>query len=145
MQQPSSDDVDESDVQVTRELLARHTCTAVFCGLEAGREPMLRIFPPQPAKQWARFDIEEYEEYEKPGKYGDEQQTSFAFVPVECEDAAVVATVAALQPADRVRVSWRHEYVTRSAWSARLQQRTSSAFPERPVVRLERLPAGDAS
>eukprot|EP00908_Phaeocystis_cordata_P017280 Transcript_28605.p1 GENE.Transcript_28605~~Transcript_28605.p1 ORF type:complete len:233 (+),score=58.42 Transcript_28605:80-778(+) len=49
---------DESDVQVSRELLSRHTCLASFAGLEPGREPMLRIFPPQPAKTWARFDVE---------------------------------------------------------------------------------------
>lgn len=64
-------------------------------------------------------------------------------MPAECEDAAVVSALGALQPGARVRLSWRHEYVTRSAWSAPLQQRTSSSFPERPVVLLEPLPASE--
>lgn len=130
---------DESDVQITRQVLSSHECIAVFQGLEPGREPMLRIFPPQPAKTWAAFGIESYEAYEKTGEYGDEQQTRYAFVPAECESAEIADRVSSLQPNDRVRISWRHEYVTRSAWSERLGQRTSSSFPERPVLSLEKI------
>ena len=130
---------DSHEETVSREVLSRHVCTATFTGLEPGMEPMLRIYPPQPAKEWAAFAIDAYEEYEKPGQYGDEQQTKFAFVPLECSNADAVATLSALQPGARVRIAWRHEYVTRSAWSERLRQRTSASFPERPVVLLERL------
>merc|ERR1719240_178466 len=107
-------------------------------------EPMLRIYPPLPAKMWASFDIESYESYEKSGEYGDEKQTSFAFVPAEETDAHVVKTVNALQHGDRVKIAWRHEYVTRSAWSKELEMRTSSSYPERPVVLLEKLPSSVA-
>ena len=124
---------------ISRELLARHVCTATFTGLEPGREPMLRIHPPQPAKTWAAFTIDTYEEYEKPGKYGDEQQGSFAFVPAECSNAEVLATFNTLQPQDRVRISWLHEYVTRSSWNAELGARTTSSYPERSVEILEKL------
>ena len=130
---------DESDVQVNRDVLSRHTCTASFLGLEPGMEPMLRVFPPRPAKTWATFDIEFYEEYEQVGQYGDEQQSRFAFEPAECQDAAVMAALGELKPGDRVFIQWRHEYVTRSSFSARMQQRTSASFPERPVVLLERV------
>merc|ERR1719231_906830 len=95
---------------------------------------MLRIYPPRPAKSWAAFSIDSYDSYEKHGKYGDEKQERFAFVPAELSDAALKATVDRLQPGDKVKLSWRHEYVTRSAWSQRIGQRTSSSFPERPVV-----------
>ena len=130
---------DESDVQVNRDVLSRHTCTASFKGLEPGMEPMLRIFPPRPAKTWATFDIDSYVEYEQVGQYGDEQQSRFAFEPAECQDAAVMAALGELKPGDRVLIKWQHEYVTRSSFSARMQQRTSASFPDRPVVMLERV------
>ena len=130
---------DESDVQVNRDVLSRHTCTASFKGLEPGMEPMLRVFPPRPAKTWATFDIDSYVEYEQVGQYGDEQQSRFAFEPAECQDAAVMAALGELKPGDRVLIKWQHEYVTRSSFSARMQQRTSASFPERPVVMLERV------
>jgi len=133
-------ETDESDVQFERELLSKHVCTASFSGLEPGREHMLRVFPPRTPKTWAAFAIESYEEYEKPGKYGDAQQQTFAFVPAECTDESVTSAVAVLQAGDRVRLAWRHEYVTRTAWSQRLGQRTSASYPERPVVILEQLP-----
>ena len=94
---------------------------------------MLRVYPPQPAKQWAAFAILSYEEYEKLGKYGDEKQDRFAFLPEEQSDA-VAAAVASLQVNDRVRLSWRHEIVTRTDPEGR-----SSSVPERPVATLEKL------
>jgi len=124
----------EAPSDEARELLSRHVCLASYVGLEAGREPMLRVYPPIPAKQWAVFAIDAYEEYAKPGKYGDEKQQRFAFVPEE-QNEAVVSTLRSLQPNDRVRIGWRHEYVTRSFGSG--EQRTSSSFPERPVDILE--------
>ena len=65
---------------------------------------MLRIYPPQPAKSWAVFSIDEYEVYEKPGKYGDEKQSRFAFVPAEQPDWAEM--VNSLQADDRVKIAW---------------------------------------
>lgn len=141
MHSESDTNHDESDVQVKRDLLSSHTCTATFSGIEQGRENMLRIYPPRPPKSWAAFDIDSYEAYEKTGEYGDEKQSRFAFVPAECSDTNITDTVNALPPNARVKISWRHEYVTRSSWSQRLGQRTSSSYPERPVVSLEQLPS----
>ena len=61
----------------SREVLSTHETRATFTGVEAGMEPMLRIFPPQPAKQWAVFAITEYISYSKPGQYGDEKTERF--------------------------------------------------------------------
>ena len=35
---------DESDVEITRDLLSSHACVATFAGLEPGRENMLRSY-----------------------------------------------------------------------------------------------------
>jgi len=43
----------------TADMLARHATLATFTGFEQGREPMLRVFPPRPAKSWATFQIDE--------------------------------------------------------------------------------------
>ena len=108
-------------------------------GVEAGREPMLRIYPPQPAKQWATFAIESYEEYEKPGKYGDEKTEKFAFVPDEQPDWAEL--VASLAAGDRVKIAWLHEYVTREEpGEGDNEGKTfTSKYPERIVTQLEKL------
>lgn len=119
-----------------RELLARHVVIATFTGIEPGREPMLRIFPPQPAKNWAAFKIDEYLEFEKPGKYGDDKTDKFAFLPDDA-DAAIAATLNTLQPGDRVKLSWHHDYVTRTEEGG-----GQSKSPERPVQLLERIEAG---
>ena len=118
----------------TRELLSQHLCTATFTGVEPGREPMLRIFPPQPPKQWATFTIEAYERHEKPGKYGDERQTSFAFVAEEQPEFAA-QVLATLSPGARVKIAWRHDYVTRRE----AEGGGSSSYPERVVELLEML------
>merc|ERR1712167_31605 len=123
----------------SRELLSKHVCVATFSGVEAGREPMLRIYPPQPAKQWATFAIESYEEYEKPGKYGDEKTEKFAFVPDEQPDWAEL--VASLAAGDRVKIAWLHEYVTREEpGEGDNEGKTfTSKYPERIVTQLEKL------
>ena len=58
----------------TRELLSKHETIAIYRGVELGNEHLLRVFPPRERKQWARFDIEAYVSFDKPGKYGDEKQ-----------------------------------------------------------------------
>merc|ERR1719215_1844946 len=127
--------VEEEEDQVVdekRDLLARHSTISVFMGLEAGRESMLRVFPPRPAKQWANFEVEEYLEYEKPGEYGDDKGTSFGFVPAELpSDSPILIALQGLQPGSRVRLDWLHEYVTRTTATG-----MSSSSPERPVQRL---------
>ena len=48
-----------AEVTYTADMLARHSTLATFTGFEQGREPMLRVFPPRPAKSWATFQIDE--------------------------------------------------------------------------------------
>merc|ERR1712139_698684 len=117
----------------SRELLSRHVTRATFAGIEPGREPMLRIYPPQPAKMWANFQIDEYFEHEKPGQYGDERTDRFAFVAEE-QSEAIAATLSTLQPGDAVRLAWNHDYVTRTDEGGGVAK-----FPERPVQQLERI------
>ena len=118
----------------SRNVLSTHETRAIFSAVEAGMEPMLRIFPPQPAKQWAVFAVTEYTSYSKPGQYGDEKTERFAFVAEE-QSEAVRTALAALTPGQTVLLSWEHQYVTRAETID--GQESSSSFPERIVTRLE--------
>ena len=70
----------------------------------------------------------EYESYEKPGQYGDAQQTVQRFTDL---DGAHAATVAKLSKGDKVRLEWDHNYVTRS------ENGGESKYPERVITALE--------
>merc|ERR1719379_2415733 len=111
-----------------RDLLSSHSTIAIYKGIEPGRENMLKIYPPQPAKDWAVFSIESYLPggYSKPGKYGDEKCTRFAFLP---DDASpeIQSTLKTLETGERVRLDWVHEYVT-----IRDEEGRSTSSPERP-------------
>lgn len=126
--------MEASGPSFSRDVLSSHETRATYTGVEAGMEPMLRIFPPQPAKQWAVFAITEYISYSKPGQYGDEQTERFAFVAEE-QSEAVSAALAALTPGQNVLLSWDHEYVTRAETID--GHETSSSYPERIVTKLE--------
>ena len=71
----------------------------------------------------------EYESYEKPGQYGDAQQTVQRFTDLE---GAHAATVAKLSKGDKVRLEWDHNYVTRSENGG-----GESKYPERVITALE--------
>ena len=103
-----------------------------YLGLKQGMEPMLRVYPPRPAKMWAEFEITKYIEYEKPGKYGDEQQKKYAFVPDD-ETPETQGLFAKLSEGDEVLLAWNHDYVTRTEAGG-----GQSKFPMRPVVMLEK-------
>ena len=70
----------------------------------------------------------EYESYEKPGQYGDAQQTVQRFTDLE---GAHAATVAKLSKGDKVRLEWDHNYVTRSENGG-----GESKYPERVITAL---------
>ena len=89
---------------------------------------MLRVFPPRPNKMWETFHIVAYEAYEKPGQYGDAQQTVQRFTDLEGDHAA---TVSKLNKGDKVRLEWDHNYVTRS------ENGGESKYPERVITLLE--------
>ena len=138
----------------SRQLLSRHKTTATYGGQEEGRESMLRVFPPRPNKMWETFHIVEdcaeinavasmawklhaieqmhtqveYEAYEKPGQYGDAQQTVQRFTDLEGDHAA---TVAKLNKGDKVKLEWDHNYVTRT------ENGGESKYPERVITLLE--------
>ena len=113
-----------------------------------------QVFPPRPNKMWETFHIVEdsvkinavasmawklhaieqmhtqveYESYEKPGQYGDAQQTVQRFTDLEGDHAA---TVSKLNKGDKVRLEWDHNYVTRS------ENGGESKYPERVITALE--------
>ena len=64
----------------------------------------------------------EYESYEKPGQYGDAQQTIQRFTDLE---GAHAATVAKLSKGDKVRLEWDHNYV-RGADFAKVRRQTAA-------------------
>lgn len=134
---------EEQGVETERNLLARHTVLAEFAGLEQGREPMLRIYPPQPAKIWAKFLVEEVQEYEKPGQYGEEQLPPRGEKAFErdSQPQAIQQLLAALVPGDRVRLGWNHDYVTHEFTSPDGRKSTSQ-FPEHTITTLERVSGG---
>ena len=141
----------------SRQMLSRHKTTATYEGQEEGRESMLKVFPPRPNKMWETFHIVEYraeinavasmawkrhaikqmhtqveyESYEKPGQYGDAQQTIQRFTDLE---GAHAATVAKLSKGDKVRLAWDHNYVTRT------ENGGESKYPERVITLLEPIP-----
>ena len=86
-------------------------------------------------ERWKHHAIEqmhtqvEYESYEKPGQYGDAQQTIQRFTDLE---GAHAATVAKLSKGDKVRLEWDHNYVTRSE-----ENGGESKYPERVITALE--------
>ena len=134
----------------SRQMLSRHKTTATYQGQEEGRESMLKVrqifmsrngrlapstrhafaqvFPPRPNKMWETFHIIAYESYEKPGQYGDAQQTVQRFTDLE---GAHAATIAKLSKGDKVRLEWDHNYVTRS------ENGGESKYPERVITMIE--------
>ena len=68
---------------------------------------------------------------EKPGQYGDAQQTVQRFTDLE---GAHAATVAKLKKGDKVRLAWDHNYVTRT------ENGGESKYPERVITLLETIP-----
>ena len=121
--------------EVERDTLSTHRTVAMFTGYVAGREPLMRILPPQPAKQWARFAVVRYESYSKPGQYGDAKGDEFQCVPTE-QPAWVGAAIAALAgPGTEVTLAWRHDFVKTQTTAADGRVFTSSS-PERTVTQL---------
>ena len=62
-----------------------------------------QVFPPRPNKMWETFHIVAYESYEKPGQYGDAQQTVQRFTDLEGAHAATVSKLLAPETIALVR------------------------------------------
>mmetsp|Transcript_33923 Transcript_33923/g.41816 ORF Transcript_33923/g.41816 Transcript_33923/m.41816 type:complete len:122 (+) Transcript_33923:263-628(+) len=119
--------------ETARELLSSHETEATFKGFQQGKEPLLKIYPPRPAKQWATFKIDKYINYEKPGKYGDAKAENFRCVAAE-QSEEVAETISQLEVGQKVKLSWNHDYVTRTS-----EQGMTSKSPQRVVILLERM------
>lgn len=118
-----------------RELLSLHETDAEFIGVV--KRPCMHRTALCPDRcdhggSVAEFKILAYRRYEKPGKYGDERAEKF-YVRVRNAkgepraEATLLRDIEALKAGDKVRLDWRHEYVTRDG----------SSFPERPVTALK--------
>jgi hypothetical protein len=125
-----------------RELLANHETLAVFDGVNY-RQCMGRtaLCPDKcgHSGEFATFAIKKYLKYEKPGQYGDPEQTSFLVQVSDYSkkpkgDPKILETVKGLKKGDFVLLSWHHDYVTREG----------ASFPERPIVKLEKIAADKA-
>lgn len=125
-----------------RELLAEQETVAEFLGVQYQECRGLTALCPDKcggSGNFARFRIIKYLIYKKPGEYGDPQVPEFVTqvddnlgklkLPVD-----QVKLIRVLQKGDYVRLSWRHDYVTKDGTSQ----------PERPMTRVEKLSKAEA-
>jgi len=122
--------------QEQRELLSSHDTVARFSGIKdhtcLGRTSLCPDRCGHSGKL-ATFEILEYLNYEKPGKYGDPKQEQFRILIEDNMGNRKVsdeihAAILALKEGDKVRLKWNHDYVTRDR----------SKSPERVITLLEK-------
>jgi hypothetical protein len=125
-----------------REMLSRHETVAQFEGIEF-RQCMFRtaLCPDRcgHSGNLATLRILKYLAYEKPGQYGDPQQTRYMFMVEDNRknlkvSKALKETVDGLKQGDYVRLNWQHDYVTKDG----------SKFPDRVVQKLEKITRDEA-
>eukprot|EP00928_Gymnodinium_smaydae_P026304 TRINITY_DN20703_c0_g2_i1.p1 TRINITY_DN20703_c0_g2~~TRINITY_DN20703_c0_g2_i1.p1 ORF type:complete len:389 (+),score=80.30 TRINITY_DN20703_c0_g2_i1:39-1205(+) len=123
--------------EVKRDTLAKHSVRATFVGLREGREGMLRVFPPRPAKTWAFFRIDEYIEHQQMGQYGKKLEVGkeFGFAIEDALSSEQKRTIfgqgGLLHPDDAVELAWNHDYVTTADAHG-----GEASMPERPLTKL---------
>jgi hypothetical protein len=130
---------DGAYVGMNVEILARHETVAEFLGRRPHRCRGLTSLCPDDCGESgtvAEFRIKRYLDYERLGEYGDPRTDQLVFMLEDNRGnpkapAAVRAVVQELEEGDRVLLSWNHIYVTVDGY----------AGPERPVTRLEPIPA----
>jgi hypothetical protein len=84
----------------------------------------------------ATFKILSYEVYEKPGREGDDKQSTF-YARLDSNEKSrtdyqtpeIVAKIKELKPGQKVKLFWEHIYVT--------DTETGSKWPERPIRSIE--------
>lgn len=119
----------------TFEVLSTFKTKAQFLGVE--HHPcrhMTTLCPDRcdHAKDLAKFQIIEWIEFEKKGKYGDEKSEIFYTdakpkQPVFQQPDEIPSLIAKLESGDTVFLDWEHIYI----------HDKSSNYPERPVKRIE--------
>ena len=125
-----------------RELLAEQETVAEFLGLQYQQcRGLTSLCPDQCSSSGnvAKSRIIKYLIYKKPGEYGDPQVPEFV---TQVDDnlgklklpGEQVKLLRALQKGDFVRLSWRHDYVTKDG----------SSSPERPLTRVHKLSKAEA-
>jgi len=130
-------DTDKKGDGTTRKILSTHVTIATFEGAQyrlcRGRTARC----PQNcghSGEFARFAINEYLKYEKPGKYGDPKKKQYLIQISDFHrkpkgDPKSLKAIKGLKEGDKVRLAWNHDYVTRKG----------SSFPERVVKELKKL------
>ena len=125
---------------VKTELLSSHETEAVFVGIDYRVCRGLTGRCPErcgSSGEYARFTIEKYLKYEKPGKYGDAKAKDRLihisdFHKKPTGDPKLNTIIKGLTKGDRVLLSWNHNYVTEGGSSA----------PQRPITKLEKIAKG---
>lgn len=111
----SIEDVEDSSEK--RETLASFTAIATFKGIEE-RICMHKtsVCPDKCGHEtkFARFDVVQHVEYNKPGKYGDAEKPTFGFGLKQVQQNApeMAQALERLEAGAKVKISWRHDYVT---------------------------------
>lgn len=124
-----------------REVLAEHETIAVFAGLQYRKCMGMTTQCPEEcgdSGEFAVFNIFKYTRYQQNGKYGGKQKVYLIqvsdFHRKPKGDPKILELVRGFKPGDYVQLFWRHDYVTRDG----------ASFPQRPIVKLEKLPADEA-
>lgn len=122
----------------TEEILAHHDTNAVFAGTQnVVCNGMTALCPNECGSSGtlAIFKIENYNNYEKRGKYGDEKAETFAFMLRSTTGTSDVSPelaelVRLLKQGEKVHLVWDHVYVS---------DPEKGNFPEHPIRKLEPL------
>jgi acetyl esterase/lipase len=127
--------------EVKRETLARHETRARFMGIDDHVCRGLTSLCPDRcghSGSLARFDIIEYVGFESFSEYGKKQESYSVLIENNMGKVLVSqeihSAISKLVAGDEVCLDWNHDYVTRNGASG----------PERPIVRLEPVPASGA-
>jgi hypothetical protein len=120
-----------------RKLLSKHDTVAEFAGTRQHTCRGLTSLCPDNCGHsgtMASFNIQHYLAYEKPGEYGDPQQSEYLVLVQDNHGKPKIAPAIAeqirnLSKGDRVHLVWHHDYVTKDG----------SSYPERTIVVLDKL------
>ena len=128
---------EKKENDTTRKILSKHITTSTYEGAQFRRCRGRTARCPENcgnSGEFAKFTINEYLTYEKPGKYGDPKQKQYLiqisdFHKKPKGDADILKVIKGITKGDKVHLAWNHYYVTRKG----------SSFPERVVKELKKL------
>jgi hypothetical protein len=132
---PKQDGIRKDPAPEKRELLSSHSTVAKFIGVKDHRCMGRTSLCPDRcghSGKLASFEIIEYLDYQKPGEYGDPKQTNFQVLIRDNQGSAkipdeILSIIESLKPDTKVKLSWKHDYVTKDKASS----------PERPITKIE--------